>query len=80
MSRDMSVRTWDTERASELARKAYRYVAKVYPPDAPLEPIGRADAVVVEAEERGDWPAYVEGLRAMMWTAKREALKRERAA
>jgi hypothetical protein len=71
---------WDTERAAELARKAYHYVARVYPPDAPLEPVGRADVVVLEAQEASYWPAYVEALRELMRTAKREALKRERAA
>ena len=71
---------WDTERAAELARKAYRYAAEHYPPEAPLEPLGRADMAVLEAEEAGDWPAYVEALRELMRTAKREAIKRERAA
>jgi len=73
---------WDAARAAELARKAYRYAARVYPPDASLEPLGRADAVVLEAQEAGDGPAYVEALRELMRTAKREALRkhRERAA
>ena len=42
---------WDTQKAAELAREAYRYVARTYPKDAPLEPIGRADSVVLEAQE-----------------------------
>jgi hypothetical protein len=45
-----SSQQWDTERAARLARKAFRYVARTYPPDAPLEPLGRADAAAVEAE------------------------------
>jgi hypothetical protein len=45
--------TWDTERAAELARTAYRYAARVYPPDADLEPLGVADRRVLECQERG---------------------------
>jgi hypothetical protein len=67
---------WDTEEAARLAREAYLYVARTFPPDAPLEPLGRADAAVVEAEERGDWPAYVEALRELMRTARSEAQRR----
>jgi hypothetical protein len=70
--------TWDTQKAAELATVAYRYVGKVYPKDAPLEPLGRADAAVLRAEEAGDWKGYEEALRELMRTAKREALKRER--
>jgi hypothetical protein len=66
--------TWDTERAAQLARTAYRYVAKVYPRHAPLEPIGRADAVVLEAEEAGDFEAYEEALRDLCRVARREAM------
>jgi hypothetical protein len=72
--------TWDAERAAELARRAYRYVAATYPEDAPLEPLGRADSAVVEAEEHGDWDAYVLALRRMMRMAKREAIRRGKAA
>ncbi len=54
---------WDTELAAQRAREAYRYVARVYPKDAPLEPLGRADRRVLEAQERRDWPAYEEALR-----------------
>jgi hypothetical protein len=67
---------WDTEVAARLAREAYRYVGRTYPLDAPLEPLGAADARVVEAEERGDWPAYVEALRELCRTARREAQRR----
>jgi hypothetical protein len=42
--------TWDIERATEKAEQAYRYVARVLPPDATLEAIGRADRLVLEAE------------------------------
>jgi hypothetical protein len=51
---------WDTELAAQRAREAYRYVARVYPKDAPLEPLGRADMAVLEAQERGDWQGYEE--------------------
>jgi hypothetical protein len=70
--------TWDTEKAAELARKAYRYVARVYPPDAPLKPLGVADRAALEAQERGDWPAYEEALRELCRTARKEAIMAER--
>jgi hypothetical protein len=68
--------TWDTELAAELARTAYRYVASTYPKDAPLEPLGRADAAVLRAQERRDWPAYEEALRELCRVARREAQRR----
>ena len=67
---------WDTELAAQRARQAYRYVARVYPKDAPLEPLGRADMAVLEAQERRDWPAYEEALRELMRLARREAQRR----
>jgi hypothetical protein len=70
---------WDTEEAAKFAREAYRYVARNYPLDADMEPLGRVDRAVLEAQERGDWWAYVEGLRELMRTARREA-QRARAA
>jgi hypothetical protein len=76
----MMATAWDTERAAELAREAYRYVARTYPPGAPLEPLGTADRAVLDAQERGDWRAYEEALRELMRTARREALKRKGAA
>jgi hypothetical protein len=68
--------TWDTERAAELARTAYRYVGRVYPPDAPPEPLGVADRAVLEAQEVRDWQAYEEALRELCCTARREAQRR----
>jgi hypothetical protein len=65
-----------TTTAARMAREAYRYVARTHPLDANLEPLGVADARVVEAEERGDWPAYVEALRELCRTARREAQRR----
>jgi hypothetical protein len=67
---------WSPVEALELAIKAYRYVARVLPPDAALEAIGRADRAVLEAEEREDFPAYEEALRELMRTARREARNR----
>jgi hypothetical protein len=76
----ISRQRWDMEKAAELARTAYTYVGKTYPADAPLEPLGRADLVVLEAQERGDWDGFVEALRALCRVAKREAIRRERVA
>jgi hypothetical protein len=76
---DSTLTTWDTEEAARLAKEAYKYVARTFLPNAPLESLGRADAAVVEAEERGDWLAYVEALRRLCRTARREA-QRARAA
>lgn len=70
---------WNTEEAARLAREAYRYVARTYPLDADLEPLGVADARVLEAQEAGDWQAYEEALRELCRTARREA-QRARAA
>lgn len=68
--------TWDTAEAARLAREAYRYVARTYQPDADLEPLGAADRAVLEAQNRRDWPGYVEALRELMRTARREAQRR----
>jgi hypothetical protein len=72
----MMMTRWDAEKAAELARTAYQYVARTYPPGGPWDAIGRADRRVVEAEERGVWEAYVEALREMCRVAKREAQRR----
>jgi hypothetical protein len=69
---------WNTEEAARLAREAYRYVSRTYPLDADLEPLGVADRAVLEAQERGDWPGYLEALREMCRVAKREAIKATR--
>jgi hypothetical protein len=70
---------WDTEAGGLLAREAYRFVAKHYPLDAPLEPLGRADRAVLEAQEQGDWDAFVEALRELCRVARREAQRRRAA-
>jgi len=64
---------WDAERAEEMQRAAYRYVARIYPEHAHLEPLGIADRADLEAEARQDWSAYVEALRELCRTAKSEA-------
>jgi hypothetical protein len=68
--------TWDTEEAARLAREAYCYVARTYPLDADLEPLGKVDQVVLEAQEQGDWPRYVEALRELCRVARRGAQRR----
>jgi hypothetical protein len=70
---------WDSERAAELARTAYRYVARTYPENAPLEPLGRADMAVIKAQERRDWSGYEQALREMCRLAREQAIKAERA-
>jgi hypothetical protein len=70
------VSAWEPEKALELARSAYQYVARVLPPDAALEPIGEADRAVLDAEERHDLAAYEEALRALCRTARAEARRR----
>jgi hypothetical protein len=69
-------RGWNRVEALELARKAYSYVARVLPPDAALEAIGRADRAVLEAEQRQDFPVYEEALRELCKAAMREARRR----
>jgi hypothetical protein len=51
-------------------------VARTFPKDAPLEPLGRADMAVVRAQEARDLQAYEEALREMCRVAKREAQRR----
>jgi hypothetical protein len=67
---------WDAERAVEPARTTYRYVARVLPPDAALEAVGRADRTALGAEERQDFAAYEEALREMSRAARRAAARR----
>jgi hypothetical protein len=67
---------WDPGEALELARKAYSYVARVLPPGAALDAIGCADRAVLEAEERQDFVAYEQALRAVCKAARREARRR----
>jgi hypothetical protein len=72
----MSAPTWDTERAAELARRAYDYVAWTYPPHASLKPLDGPQDAILEAQAAGDWQAYQEALREMMRMAKLEAQRR----
>jgi hypothetical protein len=69
-------RSWDPEKALELARKAFSYVAKALPPDATLEAIGEADRIVLDVEERHNLAGYEEALRALCRTARTEARRR----
>ena len=71
--------TWDAQRADELATKAFRYIARIYPKDAPLEPLGLADEAAWQAQEAGDLAAFEEALREMCRLARRKALRRSRA-
>jgi hypothetical protein len=71
---------WDTARASELAREAYRYLVKTMPKDSDLDVLAPHEDAALEAQRAGDWQAYEEALREMCRTAKREAVKRRRAA
>jgi hypothetical protein len=70
---------WNCQEAARLAAEAYRYVGRTfgrYPPEAALESLGKVERAVLEAQERGDWPAYVEALRELCRTARREAQRR----
>jgi hypothetical protein len=67
---------WNQEKAQQRARGAYRFVARVLPPGANLEPIGWADRRALEAEAAHDWPAHEEALRDMMREARRQAVRR----
>jgi hypothetical protein len=74
------VRTWSQQEALERARTAYRYVARLLPPDADLEAIGKADRRALVAEENRDMDAFLEALRALCITARRAAMDRVKAA
>jgi hypothetical protein len=68
--------TSDTELAAQRAREAYRYMARTYPDGTPLETLGCADWVVLEAQKRCDWSAYKEALRELCRVARRTAIQR----
>jgi hypothetical protein len=74
----VSAPVWDSALAAQRALEAYRYVARTYPEGAPLEPLGRADMRVLEAQEAGDWPAFVEALRELCRVARRAAIRAQR--
>ena len=75
------IEAWDTERGSELARRAYAYVAATMPPDCDLDRmINEYEDAAIAAQRASDFPAYQEALREMCRVAKREALKRRGAA
>lgn len=64
---------WDPDLAFERARTAYRYVAANFPDSADLEVLAPHTDAAHEAERRGDMPAYLDALRELMRTARREA-------
>jgi hypothetical protein len=72
------VSAWNTGKAAELARTAYRYVAATHPKDESLESLDGPQDAVLEAQSAGDWQAYEEALRELCRAAKREAIKAER--
>ena len=74
------MRAWDAERGSELARRAYRYIAATMPPDADLDALDEYEDAAIAAQRAGDFEAYREALRDMCRLAKQEALKRRGAA
>jgi hypothetical protein len=64
---------WDPDLAFERARTAYRYVAANFSDSADLEVLAPHTDAAHEAERRGDMPAYLDALRELMRTARREA-------
>ena len=76
----MTPAKWDTRKASELARTAYRYVARTMPKDANLDMLAPHEDAAIAAQRAGDWPAYEEALRELCRTARRAASDRGRAA
>lgn len=73
--RERLMSAWDTERAFERARLAYRYVAANFPDSADLEVLAPFTAAAHEAERAADMEAYEEALRGLMRAAKREAMR-----
>jgi hypothetical protein len=71
---------WDTERAAELASKAYSYVGKVYPKAAGYDRLDEYTEAAHAAQDAGDVAAFEDALRELMRAARREALKRRGAA
>jgi hypothetical protein len=67
---------WDTERAAELARMAYCYVALVYPREAGYALLDKDTDAAHEAQDAGDLLAFEEALRELMHAAAREARRR----
>ena len=76
----MSAPAWDTERAAELASKAYSYVGKVYPKAAGYDRLDEYTEAAHAAQDAGDFAAFEDALRELMRAARREALKRRGAA
>lgn len=71
---------WDTERTVELATQAYRYVADIYPKAAGYDRLDEYTEAAHDAQDAGDFAAFEDALRELMRAARREAVKRRRAA
>jgi hypothetical protein len=64
---------WDGAKATDLARRAYQFIAKVFPKDVDLGVLDDVQDAVLTAQGVGDFPAYEEALRDMCAVALREA-------
>jgi hypothetical protein len=64
---------WDTETAAKKAEQAYRYVSRTLAPGADYSALDGHTEAAYEVERRGDMPAYLDALRELMRTARREA-------
>jgi hypothetical protein len=67
------VSSWDAERAYELAVQTLSYLERTYPWGASLEPLEPYRQAVLEAQDAGDFVAFQEALRQMMYDGRREA-------
>jgi hypothetical protein len=76
----VSAPAWDPERAAELARTAYRYVADTYPRGVGYGPLDAFTEAAHAAEGAGDVGTFEEALRELMLAARRAAVKRRGAA
>lgn len=65
--------TWDSERATQRAEQAYRYVSRTLLPGADYSALDAHTAAAYKAERTGNWPAFLEALAELCSTARREA-------
>ena len=66
---------WDAEKAYELARQTLDYLERTYPKGASMTPLEAHRREVLEAQDRGDFPAFENALREMMRAGRRVALE-----